>query len=127
MRIVKTVINHQDERGEIRDILTHQSVDAVTFISCRAGSVRANHYHKLSVQYTYILRGSFDAYTQQGEDAATRESHRVSAGDVSIHDAGEAHAFKALEDGEMLSLTLGPRNGEDYEKDTYRLKEKMVE
>ncbi|MBF8280743.1 MAG: cupin 2 conserved barrel domain protein [Candidatus Magasanikbacteria bacterium] len=127
MRIVKTTANHQDERGEIRDILTHQSVDAVTYITCRAGSVRANHYHKFSVQYTYVLRGGFDAYSQQGEDGTTRESHRVTVGDLVIHEAGEAHAFRALEDGEILSLTMGPRNGEDYEKDTYRLKEKMVE
>jgi hypothetical protein len=33
----------------------------------------------------------------------------------------ERHAFEALEDTTFLVLTRGPRGGEDYEKDTFRL------
>lgn len=126
MKITKTLINHKDDRGEIRDILTHQNIDAVTLISCALGAVRANHYHKQSVQYTYVLRGSFEAYAQTGEDATNRTVQIVEAGDLVVHEVGEAHAFKALEPSELLSLTLGPRNGDDYESDTIRLNEPMV-
>ena len=36
-------------------------------------------------------------------------------------DVYEAHALHALEDSVLLILTRGPRGGEDYESDTYRL------
>ena len=34
---------------------------------------------------------------------------------------GDPHAWKALEDSECLVFTRGPRSGENYEEDTYRL------
>jgi hypothetical protein len=33
----------------------------------------------------------------------------------------EGHAFEALEDTTFLVLTRGPRGGENYEDDTFRL------
>ncbi|MDA2932521.1 hypothetical protein MYX19_05145 [Nitrospinae bacterium AH-259-F20] len=33
----------------------------------------------------------------------------------------EEHGFVAIKDSTILVLTYGPRGGEDYERDTYRL------
>ena len=38
----------------------------------------------------------------------------------------EAHAIKALQNSEFLVFTQGPRGGDNYENDTFRLKEPLI-
>jgi hypothetical protein len=38
----------------------------------------------------------------------------------------EHHAVLALEDTDMLVFTRGPRSGENFESDTYRLSEPLI-
>ena len=59
----------KDERGEITDILQHVPVDSVTLITCKKGAIRANHYHKESIQYSYVLSGEMIAYSQSPEES----------------------------------------------------------
>lgn len=125
MEIHNTKINFEDARGQIRDILTHEQIDAVTLITYAAGAVRANHYHEHSIQWDYVISGKLECYTRDGFDGETH-MQVISAGDVVKHPIGEHHALKALEDSVMLSLTKGPRNGEDYEKDVIRLEQPLV-
>ena len=122
MWIKKTKINFKDQRGEIRDLLTKTNIDAATLIACAKGSVRGNHYHKKTVQYDYVLSGKFACYTKLMKGNLGKTKRRIlKTGDLAFHPAMEAHAFKALEETVFLSLTRGPRNGADYEKDTIRL------
>lgn len=120
MKVVKTKINFEDGRGTIRDILTHTDFDACTLITFTPGSVRANHYHKNTTQYDYILKGKLEVFSKDGSDGqivyGTMES-----GDAITFLPNVRHAYKALEDCEMLSFTKGPRQGDQYETDTYRL------
>jgi quercetin dioxygenase-like cupin family protein len=125
MEIQHTKINHQDARGEIRDILTHEDIDAVTYLTITAGSVRGNHYHEHSVQWDYVLSGSIECYGRVGLDGPI-EKVVITAGDLVKHPIGECHALKAVTDAAMLSLTKGPRKGTDYEQDVIRLKEPLV-
>jgi quercetin dioxygenase-like cupin family protein len=39
---------------------------------------------------------------------------------------GVPHAWKALEDTTCLVFTKGPRSGDQYESDTYRLEEPLL-
>ncbi|KND46793.1 MAG: hypothetical protein AB201_03340 [Parcubacteria bacterium C7867-006] len=125
MNIQKTKVNFKDARGEIRDLITKTAVDAVTLITCNKGSVRGNHYHKKTVQYDYVISGKFACYTKLMPGGKTTR-RILKAGDVAFHPAMEAHAFKALEDTVFISLTKGPRNGADYEKDTIRLEKPLT-
>ncbi len=125
MWIQKTKVNFKDARGEIRDLITKTSVDAVTLITCAKGSVRGNHYHKKTVQYDYVISGKFYLYTKPMPNGKTIR-RVLKAGDVAFHPAMEAHAFKAIEETVFISLTKGPRNGADYEKDTIRLEKPLV-
>lgn len=125
MEIRHTQPNHEDARGEIRDILTHDEVDAVTFLTINAGSVRGNHYHEKSVQWDYVLSGSIECYCRIGLDGQV-EKVVIGPGDLVKHPVEECHALKALEDSSLLSLTKGPRRGEDYEDDVVRLTEPLV-
>jgi len=115
---------HRDRRGDIIDILTHVPVDAVTLITCRKGSIRGNHYHRKTVQYTYLVSGHMKYLTSKPGRRAT--ARVLKAGHLVVSPAGENHAFQALSDSVILSLSSGPRRGHDFEKDTFRLEQSLV-
>ena len=99
----------QDERGVISDILQHTPVDSVTIITSAKGAMRGNHYHKESVQYTYVLSGRIQARTQNpGEKVEVQE---LTAGDLLESPPLERHALLALDDSMLLVVTRGPRGG----------------
>ena len=55
MRLEKFKINHKDDRGVISDIL-QKNINSVTFITIKKGKIRANHFHKKTIQWNYILK-----------------------------------------------------------------------
>ena len=116
-----------DRRGIIKDILVHEPIESVVFIQSNKGSIRGNHYHKQTFQWTYILSGKVKvaSYILDGPKTCTIEQI-ASAGDLIMHSPNERHAFLALEDTEWIVLTRGPRGGKDYESDTYRLEEPLI-
>jgi len=122
MELHHTKPNFEDDRGEIRDILTHETIDAVTYITYAKGAVRANHFHEHSIQWDYVISGSLECYSRDGYDGEIKKEI-ISAGDLVQHPIGEHHALRALEACVTLSLTQGPRRGKDYEQDVVRLKE----
>lgn len=106
----------EDERGVIQDF---GAMDAVTWISTVKDAVRGNHYHEHTVQWTLVVSGRLLVASGETKD-------EVSAGELVFHEAGEPHAWKALEDTICVVFTRGPRAGEDYEKDTIRLSEPLL-
>jgi quercetin dioxygenase-like cupin family protein len=122
MEIRKTKISHEDERGQIRDIMVHTPVDAITYITFKKDVVRGNHYHEKTMQYDYIISGSLVCRTKK-DIASPVEEVIVVAGDFIEHPYLVRHAYKALEDSVMISSTNGPRQGDEYENDTFRLNE----
>lgn len=118
-------VNFSDERGEIRDLLTHEDIDSITYITYTPGAVRANHYHEHTVQWDYVLSGSLECYTRDGFDGEI-EKVILKPGDLVKHPIGEHHAIKAITDATTLAFSKGPRKGEDYENDVIRLEEPLV-
>ena len=104
----------RDVRGEITDLQLFDGGFSVTRIRSVAGAVRGNHFHKETHQFTYVIKGS---------TLVAEKDDRYSAfpGDLIYHAAGDSHAFKCLEDSEWLVFTKGPRAGNNYESDTFRL------
>jgi len=119
MIVKKLAPAFQDARGIITDILQHTPVDSVTIITSVKGSVRANHYHSKSIQYSYVLSGQMMAYTQL-PDGPVEAQHLVK-GDMLESPPLERHALHALEDSVLLIITRGPRGGQSYEEDTFRV------
>lgn len=119
MQVTKIPISFQDHRGEIIDVLKNEDVEYATIIHSRKDAVRANHYHKETYQYLYVLSGRLRAVSQMpGEQPV--EAILV-ANDLILSVPHERHAFEALEDTTFLVLTRGPRGGDNYESDTFRL------
>ena len=110
---------HTDERGVITDLLHDETINAVTIISFTQGAVRANHYHKETYQWNYVLSGTIKIVTQLHQQAKVETI--LKTGDFVVTMPNESHALTALEASELLVLTKGPRGGDNYEHDTFRL------
>jgi dTDP-4-dehydrorhamnose 3,5-epimerase-like enzyme len=109
-----------DARGAITDLLTKTVIDAVTLIESNAGTVRGNHYHKDTEQWLYLLSGMLEIAWQEHATEVKSGSYMY-PGEMMHSPPGEAHAVKALKDSVFVVMTRGPRNGADYESDTFRL------
>ncbi len=111
--------NHTDERGVITDLLQDETINAVTIISFTKGAVRANHYHKETYQWNYVIFGAIKIVTQlEGQEKVETLMNR---GDFVLTVPNESHALTAVDQSELLVLTKGPRGGSNYENDTFRL------
>ena len=112
----------QDERGTIHDIFYMANMNHACVITNQPGAVRGNHYHKLTTQYTYILSGTLVYYSKALGDEEPAHSFTAVAGDMIISDPYEIHAMRTGADGcTFIAFAEGPRGGEDYETDTYRV------
>ena len=66
-----------DERGTITDIFHLVDINSACLITNTPGAVRANHYHKQTTQFTYILSGSLDYYSKPVDSEERSEERRV--------------------------------------------------
>ena len=115
----------KDERGEIIDLITEQ-VDAVTLITFAKDAVRANHWHEETTQWNFVLQGQI-LYKGVTPDGKTEEL-LLSEGDFVKTEPRVAHALKGVsEAARILVFTQGPRSGNNYESDTFRLDRAILE
>jgi len=120
MKIEHRLINFEDARGKIIDIIVSDAKEHCTLITTAKGSVRGNHYHKLSQQSDFVVSGSFKIYSQKVGESHIEEA-TVRANDFVTWEPNESHEFVALEDSVFLTFVNGPRGGDDFEKDTFRI------
>ncbi len=124
--IVKHIDNaFEDGRGSIADILEGETIEHVTMIATARGAVRGNHVHRETHQWLYIVSGALAYAVRAGE--GPMRTGEVRAGDVLGTGPHEAHALEALEDTTMVVMTRGPRGGREYESDTFRLEQPLIE
>lgn len=121
---VKTIKSaFEDERGSISDILIGEKIEHVGIIFSKANTVRGSHYHKISTQHNYILKGKMEFTIKDANDAnAEKQKIIVNEGDYVKIPPNVIHALKAITDTTFLVLTSDARIGNNYEEDTYRVK-----
>ncbi|MCK5149945.1 cupin domain-containing protein [Candidatus Pacearchaeota archaeon] len=112
---------HTDERGVISDLL-NEKINHVGLITTEAGCVRANHYHNLSTQYSYILSGKFEVITSHSENPKDIKKIILNAGEIMIIPPKIIHQFKAIERAVMIDMISESREGTGYEDDVVRVK-----
>ena len=120
MKKVNAKIDFEDSRGVIIDLVESKNINAVTYISFTKGAIRANHYHKHTIQWNYLLSGSVKILSKVLEDGEVVELV-MKPGDLVFTEPMEAHALVGIEKSEMLVFTQGPRGGKEYESDTFHL------
>jgi dTDP-4-dehydrorhamnose 3,5-epimerase len=128
-KIKKLKINHLDSRGLIMDIFEKIKINHCTLITFKKSSVRGNHYHKKSYQYSFILEGKFTVKEMKIKNNPLNKifSFNMNKNNFVEHKPNHAHAFKCnSKKGTMIVFSHGLRGGKDYEKDTFRLKNPIL-
>ena len=129
--ITKLDISHQDDRGIILDIFESQPKEHGALITFNEGAKRANHYHKKSTQYLFLVSGTLLMRTakvnEEGNFIESIKEDIIKPNMLITHRPFEAHAFVATENSVTLAFACGLRGGKDYEKDVYRLIMNMFE
>jgi quercetin dioxygenase-like cupin family protein len=124
MELINLNAAYIDSRGSITDLISNEDINAVTIITFSIGAIRANHYHKKTIQWNYVLSGSVKLVTQiPGEEMVEKV---LSKGDFAVTRENESHALQGVTDAEVLILTKGPRAGSQYENDTFRLDKPLI-
>jgi quercetin dioxygenase-like cupin family protein len=108
-----------DKRGFIVDILYNTKINHVALIKSNKNSIRGNHFHKKTTQYTYVLNGKLYYFKKKGNNY---KKIILKKGDLVKTIPLEIHAFKFLaKKNTLLIFSSGLRGGKDYEKDTFRV------
>lgn len=124
MEIIELKPAFTDDRGAITDLISDDTINAVTVITFTKGAVRANHYHEHTIQWNYVISGEVLLATQM--PGGERLERVLRKGDFAATRETERHALQGLTDAEVLILTKGPRAGSQYEADTFRLTEPLI-
>lgn len=115
-----------DERGIISDLL-NETIAHVGLITTEDGAIRANHYHKLSTQHSYILSGSFEVLLAPSDQPSNVKKVILRAGEMISIPPNVIHRFKAIDRAVMIDMVSESRDGTGYEDDVYRVKIEMSE
>ena len=112
-----------DSRGTIYDFENGTHV-----ITCKAGSKRANHYHKTSSHRSILTRGSLDYYEKPTNSLQKPIKQNIVAPAIFDTDCLIDHLMHFQEDSEFVCLRInGSDTPEEYEKDVVRLNYDMQE
>ena len=114
-------VAHEDERGEIRNVLTDPRIRHVAWITSKAGAVRANHWHPEGCeQWIYLLRGRYRSVACpvdiEGNATGPAKELIVEAGDLVFTPPYVAHAQEFLEESAFLNIDTVGREHEGYGK-----------
>lgn len=125
MRILKTFIVAEDERGiivRLIDFAKKHKFRSALYIKSKRNAIRANHYHKHDIHYTCLISGRFK-YSEKGLSDRTRISSKIiNPGEIVISYPKTIHAMEFLEDSELVVFTTESRSQAKYERDTVRIK-----
>jgi len=119
----KRTLAHHDSRGYIYDLIDGELISSVGIVTFTKNAIRGNHIHNETSQWNYIISGEILVVTEKD---GVSSSEVFVTGELFLVPPGEAHAMKAISNSEMLVLTLGPRAGKDFEKDTFRLEVPLI-
>ena len=125
INVVHTKPEFIDDRGGIARIIDQDKfpIRAVLRITSKAGTARANHYHKTDYHYIYIENGKCVYSEKDSHDSnAEVESVILESGDIVLSKPGIIHGVKFLKDTVFYAFTSERRGQTEYEKDIERIK-----
>ena len=109
-----------DKRGSIQPLVDLMMKSAV-MINSKAGSLRANHYHKTDWHYCYVISGVIEYFHRDLDSQKEPELIIVKKGNMIFTPPMVEHCMKFPEDTLFLTLSRNPRDQETYEADVVRV------
>ena len=110
----------KDQRGEIQPLVDAMMKSAV-MINSKAGSLRANHYHKTDWHYCYVLSGQIRYFYRDLKSNKKPKLLIVEKGQMVFTPPLVEHCMKFDVDTLFLTLSRNPRDQETYEEDVVRV------
>jgi len=118
--VVKLEKPFVDRRGEIQPLVDTMMKSAV-MIESKAGSLRANHYHKTDWHYCYVVSGRIEYLHRPTGSDQEPEIISVEEGEMVFTPPMIDHGMIFPVDTVFLTLSRNPRDQESYEKDVVRI------
>lgn len=109
-----------DARGAIQPLVDRMMKSAV-MIESKAGSLRANHYHKTDWHYCYVISGRIDYYHRPTGSEDEPELLVVEEGQMVFTPPMVDHGMQFPVDTVFLTLSRNPRDQATYEADVVRV------
>ena len=109
-----------DQRGEIQPLVDKIMKSAV-MIHSKAGSLRANHYHKTDWHYCYVISGEIEYYHRKTNSLETKKKIKVKKGQMVFTPPMVDHAMVFNVDTTFLTLSRNFRDQKAYESDVVRI------
>ena len=120
----------EDKRGKIIDVFVNSPKEHCLIVTFTKDAVRGNHFHKKSTQFSFVLSGELDFYFAKVDKKNGKlkkvKKRTVKKNTFITHEPYEAHAFKSKKRSILVAFSCGIRGGIRYEKDTFRLKDKLI-
>lgn len=125
IKVIHLKPEFKDERGYITRLINDEKIPfkAVLYISSKAGTERANHYHKKDSHHVFCVSGKF-RYSEKDITKLNSkvESVIIKPGDLVYSRPMIAHSMEFLEDTVFLAITTESRKQDKYEEDLVRIK-----
>ena len=110
-----------DDRGSIQPLVDLMMRSAV-MIHSKAGSLRANHYHKTDWHYCYVIYGKIEYFYKNVASDKKTELLIAEKGSMIFTPPLVEHCMKFPEETLFLTLSRNPRDQKTYEEDVVRVK-----
>ena len=118
--VVKLGPCFSDPRGVIQPLVDMIMKSAI-IISSKAGSLRANHYHKTDWHYCYVVSGKIEYFHRPTGSEIEPELILVESGEMVFTPPFVDHGMKFPEDTVFLTLSRNYRDQKLYEEDVVRI------
>ncbi len=109
-----------DDRGSIQPLVDLMMKSAV-MIKSKAGSLRANHYHKTDWHYCYVISGQIQYFHRKFNSKKKPSIIIVDKGNMVFTPPMVEHCMKFPVETLFLTLSRNPRDQETYEADVVRV------
>jgi quercetin dioxygenase-like cupin family protein len=119
-RVVKLDKAYVDARGSIQPLVDRLMKSAV-LIESKAGSLRANHYHKTDWHYCYVIKGCIEYWHRPTGSTEAPTKMLVQAGEMMFTPPMVDHGMVFPEDCTFLTLSRNSRDQAAYEADVVRI------
>jgi quercetin dioxygenase-like cupin family protein len=109
-----------DNRGEIVNLLL-TSITSVARITSKAGTVRANHFHKTDWHYAYVESGEILYFERPIGDSQVPAPHIYSPGEMFFTRPNVEHAMLFSKDTVFFTFAKNERSHDTHEADLVRV------
>lgn len=106
---------YSDMRGQLAQ-LVHNGYRQVNVLESKKGTVRGGHYHKISNEAFFVVRGSVDVTLRQGDQQEVVKFHK---NDFFLIKPYMIHSMSFCEDCILIALYDVPIEKDDGAKDIY--------